>query len=156
LKKIEEFDTLKNEAYKYCGQFVSERLGRIQRQIKELETALTSETKSSAGDKHETGRAMIQLEREKLGQQLSELEKTQQLLSKVPKDRNSQLVGLGNLVMTDSFAYYIAISAGEYKNSTNSVYCISAATPIGKLIYGKAIGDTFHFNGKTSTILTIQ
>jgi len=87
LKKIEEFDTLKNEAYNYCGQFVAERLGRIQRQIKELETALTSETKSSAGDKHETGRAMIQLEREKLGQQLSELEKTQQLLSKVPKDK---------------------------------------------------------------------
>jgi transcription elongation GreA/GreB family factor len=156
LKKIEEFDTLKNEAYNYCGQFVSERLGRIQSQIKELETALTSETKSSAGDKHETGRAMIQLEREKLGQQLSELEKTQQLLSKVPKDRKSQLVGLGNLVITDSFAYYIAISAGEYKNSKNSVYCISAATPIGKLIYGKAVGDTFHFNGKTSTILTIR
>jgi transcription elongation GreA/GreB family factor len=156
LKKIEEFDTLKNEAYNYCGQFVSERLGRIQSQIKELETALTSETKSSAGDKHETGRAMIQLEREKLGQQLSELEKTQQLLSKVPKDRKSQLVGLGNLVITDSFTYYIAISAGEYKNSKNSVYCISAATPIGKLIYGKAVGDTFHFNGKTSTILTIR
>ena len=156
MKKIKEFETLKNEAYKYCRQFVEERLGRILAQIKELETALTSETKSSAGDKHETGRAMIQLEREKLGQQLSELEKTQQLLSKVPKDRNSQLVGLGNLVITDSFIYYIAISAGEFKNSTNSVYCISAATPIGKLIYGKSIGDTFHFNGKTSTILTIR
>lgn len=156
MKKIEEFEILKNEAYKYCGQFVSERIGRILSQIKELEIALSSETKSSAGDKHETGRAMIQLEREKLGRQLSELEKTQQLLSKVPKNRNSQLVGLGNLITTDSFTYYIAISAGEYKNSTNSVYCISAATPIGKLIYGKVIGDTFHFNGTTSTILTIH
>jgi transcription elongation GreA/GreB family factor len=156
LKKIEEIETLKKEVYNYCGQFVTDRLGRIQSQIKGLETALTSETKSSAGDKHETGRAMIQLEREKLGQQLSELEKTQQIFSKVPKDRSTQQVGLGNLVITDSFTYYIAISAGEYKNSTNSVFCISAATPIGKLIYGMAIGDTFNFNGKTSTILTIQ
>ncbi len=33
--------------------------------------ALFSETKSSAGDKHETGRAMLQLEMEKTSQQLA-------------------------------------------------------------------------------------
>lgn len=156
MKKIEEFEALKEAAYDHCCQFVNERLGRIQLQIKELEAALTSETKSSAGDKHETGRAMIQLEREKLGQQLSELEKTQQLLFKVPRDRGSKTIGLGNLIVTDSFSYYIAISAGEFRHETKSVYCISAATPIGKLVYGKAVGDAFHFNGKTATILIIR
>lgn len=156
MKKIEDLDALKIASYEYCGKYVADRLGRIQSQITELESALTSETKSSAGDKHETGRAMIQLEREKLGQQLAELEKTQLLLSKVPKNRDAKTIGLGNLVITDNFTYYIAISAGEFKNQTYTVYCISAATPIGKLIYGKSIGDTFHFNGKTFTILTIH
>ncbi|TLP73043.1 3-oxoacyl-ACP synthase [Maribacter sp. ACAM166] len=149
-------EELKRAAYDHCIQFVSERLGRIQLQIKELEIALSSETKSSAGDKHETGRAMIQLEREKLGQQLSELEKTQQLLSKVPKYRDSQTIGLGSLVITDSFSYYIGISAGEYKHTTKSVYCISAATPIGKLVFGKSVGHTINFNGKTNSILSIH
>lgn len=75
MKEIDSLKNLKKDAYNFCVLFVNERLARIQGQIKELETALTSETKSSAGDKHETGRAMIQLEREKLGQQLAELEK---------------------------------------------------------------------------------
>ncbi len=78
LKTTKNLESLKRDAYDYCFQFVSRKLDRIQVQIRELEQSLTSETKSSAGDKHETGRAMIQLEREKLGQQLSELEKTQQ------------------------------------------------------------------------------
>ncbi|TDS18505.1 hypothetical protein DFQ03_0208 [Maribacter caenipelagi] len=156
MKETESLDILKNDAYDFCVHFVNDRLTRIQGQIKELETALTSETKSSAGDKHETGRAMIQLEREKLGQQLAELEKTQQLLSKVPKDRNTPTVGLGSLVITDTATYYIAISAGEFKYASGAAYCISAATPIGKLIFGKSVGDVFHFNGKSSTILTIH
>lgn len=156
MKKIEDLDALKIGAYQYCVQSVAEKLHKIQLQIKELETALTSETKSSAGDKHETGRAMIQLEREKLGQQLAEVEKTQQLLFKVPKNRDAKTVGLGSLVITDSSIYYLAISAGEYKNTQASVYCISAATPIGKLVFGKSVGDTFLFNGKSSILLTIR
>ncbi|MDP5062652.1 MAG: 3-oxoacyl-ACP synthase [Maribacter sp.] len=156
MKETESFDTLKKEAYNFCVLFVTDRLTRIQNHIKELETALTSETKSSAGDKHETGRAMIQLEREKLGQQLAELEKTQQLLSKVPKDRKAPTIGLGSLVITDTFIYYIAISAGEFKSKPKSVYCISAATPIGKLAFGKAVGDVFSFNGKELTIVEVR
>lgn len=147
---------LKSAAYEYCVQSVTERLRRIRAQIKELETALTSETKSSAGDKHETGRAMIQLEREKLGQQLSIIEQTQQILSKVPKNRNSQTIGLGNLVITDSFAYYIAISAGEFLHEATSILCISAGTPIGQLMMGKSVGDTISFNQQTSSILSIH
>lgn len=155
MKEIESFDNLKKEAYNFCVLFVNDRLTRIQNQIKELELALTSETKSSAGDKHETGRAMIQLEREKLGQQLAELEKTQQLLLKVPTDRNAPTVGLGSLVITNTFVYYIAISAGEFKSKPKSVYCISAATPIGKLVFGRAVGDVFSFNGKELSIIGI-
>ncbi|MGB3142624.1 MAG: 3-oxoacyl-ACP synthase [Maribacter sp.] len=155
MKTTKNLESLKRDAYDYCFQFVSRKLDRIQVQIRELEQALTSETKSSAGDKHETGRAMIQLEREKLGQQLSELEKTQKLLSKVPRDRDTQTVGLGNLVITDAFNYYISISAGEFKHEGKAIYCISAATPIGQLLMGKSVGETFTFNGKTTSIVTI-
>lgn len=152
MKKTDDFNNIKKVAYAHCVQFVEERLKRIQLQISELEHALTSETKSSAGDKHETGRAMIQLEREKCGQQLSEVEKTKQLLSKVPKNRNTQTVGLGSLVKIDICFYYIAISAGTFNHEGTPVYCISASTPIGQLLMGKSPGSHFHFNGKTHSV----
>lgn len=155
MKKIEDLNALKIASYDYCGQYVADRLARIQAQIRELESALSSETKSSAGDKHETGRAMIQLEREKLGQQLAELEKIQHLFSKIPKNNSSLSVRLGSLVVTDSLIYYISISAGEFKSKSKSVYCISASTPIGKLIFSKVVGDSFSFNSKVIRILSI-
>lgn len=155
LKKTENLESFKNAANEYCFQFVELRKKRILDQIHQLETSLNSETKSSAGDKHETGRAMIQLEREKLGNQLSQIEKTQRLLYKVPINRNTQSVGLGNLVITDLHSYYIAISAGELKLKDRSIFCISAATPIGQLVLGKSVGEVFQFNGKQATIMAI-
>ena len=41
--------------------------------MKEIKEALFEEIKSSVGDKHETGRAMLQLEREKVGNQFYEV-----------------------------------------------------------------------------------
>jgi len=147
---------LKQQAFNYCSDFVLGRLNRLQNQIKEIETALTSETKSSAGDKHETGRAMLQLEREKLGAQLAEAENMQGLLKKaeVASERNN--IGLGSLIITDKQSYYIAISAGQFTYINESLFCISPGTPIGKLLLGKQKGDTIEFNHNTSTILKIS
>ncbi len=69
--------------YKLCFDFIENKRHTIQQTIAEIQQSLTSETKSSAGDKHETGRAMLQLEREKAGQQLAEIQKLQEHLSKV-------------------------------------------------------------------------
>ena len=66
---------LKQQLYQYCWTFIEDRFKTIQNNIEELQKALNSETKSSAGDKHETGRAMLQLDREKLGLQLAEINK---------------------------------------------------------------------------------
>ena len=147
--------TEKQQLYNFCRTFIDDRIARIQKNIAGIQESLTSETKSSAGDKHETGRAMLQLEREKLGQQLSEAEKTKQLLSKVSIDQNSTTVGLGSLVQTTTGNYFIAISAGEIKIDQKTVYCISAITPIGKAIFGKSVGDTFSFNQKKGKIESI-
>ena len=65
--------TLKETLLSKCHEFIDERHQRIQRTIDEIKVSLQSETKSSAGDKHETGRAMLQLEREKAGQQLKKI-----------------------------------------------------------------------------------
>ena len=66
---------LKKDLYLFCQAYISNRKARIEARIAAVSEALEAESKSSAGDKHETGRAMLQLEREKLGHQLAEAEK---------------------------------------------------------------------------------
>ena len=146
---------IKQHLYDFCQAFVEERILRIEKNIKGIQESLTSETKSSAGDKHEAGRAMLQLDREKLGQQLAEAEKIRHTLFKVPLETNSEIVRLGSLVKTTKTNYYLSISAGEYKGKEQSVFCISAATPIGKLLLGKSVGNVVIFNTDEIEILEI-
>lgn len=146
----------KKQLFDFCDAFVIARLERIHKHINDIQTALSSETKSSAGDKHETGRAMLQLEREKLGVRLAEAEKMRHTLLKVPLTANSELIGLGTWVKTTKAQYYLAISAGEFSEKNNMVYCISTATPIGLQLLGKSSGEAIHFNGEQIQILEIS
>jgi transcription elongation GreA/GreB family factor len=136
---------IKNELYAQCLDFVENRFNTIQNTINEIQESLTSETKSSAGDKHETGRAMLQLEREKAGNQLAEIQKTKESLSKVPISNTSEFIGLGSVVYTNKSNYFIAISAGELKVDNDVFYAISQNTPIGQLLMGKTVGNAVVF-----------
>ncbi len=147
---------LKENLYHFCSNFAKERVGRIQSQINEVQSALESETKSSAGDKHETGRAMLQLEREKLGLQLAESENLERLMQKVDILTRKTTVSLGSLVKTTMANYFLAISAGEFKSdATIKNYCISPNTPIGIMLLGKRVGQTIRFNNNEIEILEI-
>jgi len=51
---------VKEHLSEFCQEYVDGRILRIQNSIESIQQSLSSETKSSAGDKHETGRAMLQ------------------------------------------------------------------------------------------------
>lgn len=138
----------------FCQNFARRRTVGIQENIREIQESLLSETKSSAGDKHETGRAMLQLEREKLGRQLAEAEKMNLVLSKIPL-KNSKMVALGSLVKTTKANYYLAISAGACTLGDLTVFCVSTMTPMGKALLGKSEGDTFVFSEEEIKILAV-
>ena len=127
----------------------------LEQQKKSLQKDLTSETKSSAGDKHETGRAMIQLEREKLGNQIREIELNYQRLNTVKDVKTSTIISLGSLIFTDKANYYVAIAADSCEVNSKVFYCISSQSPIGKLLIGKKINESIMFNNIKSTILEI-
>lgn len=146
---------MKKALLEFCWEYVDERSARLKKQGDGLQESLGSETKSSAGDKHETGRAMVQLEQEKLGQQLQELEATRSVLNKINMDNPSDKVRLGSLVKTSKANYFVAISAGAFKYGDGVVYCISASAPIARLLIGKEKGDSFSFNGTPQTILEV-
>ena len=146
---------LKEELYSHCKIFINKRLEAIQKTINEIQGSLHSETKSSAGDKHETGRAMLQLEREKAGHQLAEIQKLNQLLLKIDSLKSSKIIGLGSLVKTTQANYFISISAGELQVKQEAFFAISVHTPIGQLLLGKTVGDDIKFRNQSFKIIEV-
>ena len=140
--------SIKQELYNQCLEFVENRFNAIQYSINEIQESLRSETKSSAGDKHETGRAMLQLEREKRGNQLAEIGKVKEALSKIDITKTQNAIAIGSVVYTSKSNYFIAISAGELKFGNENFYSISPSTPIGLLLIGKRPGDSIQFRNQ--------
>ncbi len=143
---------IKEQLYTKCNDALQARLALVKKSILDLENALQSETKSSAGDKHETGRAMIQIEREKAGQQLAEIQKSQELLQKIDYNSIHKNIALGSVVYTSQHNYFISISVGEISLNEASFYAISPLSPIAKLLLGKTEGDTLTFRDNTFVI----
>lgn len=146
---------IKQQLYKECESFLKERADTLHHIIAGIQESLQSETKSSAGDKHETGRAMLQLEREKAGNQFAAIQQQQQLLAKVNVDKENTVVSLGSLVKTANGTYFVAISKGLITIDNTPYFVVAPQSPIGKLLLGKKQGDQVVFNGKTIQIEAI-
>ncbi|MDT7831344.1 3-oxoacyl-ACP synthase [Flavobacteriaceae bacterium S356] len=147
---------IKQKLYKRCEEIVDHRLLNIENTIASHRKALNSETKSSAGDKHETGRAMLQLEMEKAGQQLVSVQQMKETLAKIDISRESNIVSLGALIGTNTGNYFLSISAGQMQIEKTTYFAISTSSPIGKLLLGKKEGEGLFWNGRKIKIHTIS
>ena len=134
---------------------LNERTARIQTAFDDLKNALNSESKSTAGDKHETGRAMAQLEQEKLSNQLTQVMNLKETLSKVDPTEYHKLVQYGSLVNTNNGTFFFSVGLGKIDINGYDVFCITATTPLGQLLIGKRKGDSVKMNGRAMKILDI-
>ncbi|MBX9853042.1 MAG: GreA/GreB family elongation factor [Cytophagaceae bacterium] len=144
--------SLKPLLHQQCLRFAEERIAAAQTAIEDAQASANEETKSSAGDKYETGRSMMQLEIEKNSAQLAEGMKLKQTLSLINPDNTSDKVLLGSLVITGNGIFYIAISAGQIKLDNKIFFAVSPVSPIGALLMGKKSGDQVEFNGKKFSV----
>jgi transcription elongation GreA/GreB family factor len=145
----------KHKLYQHCVNFLDERISVAREAIREAQASANDETKSSAGDKYETGRAMMQLEIEKNTVQLQEARKQREILENIAIDHVTQTIQLGSFVITESETFFLAISIGLQVIDGKRYAIISPATPIGKSLVGLKVGDKFIFAGKQLTILQI-
>ncbi|MEZ4801465.1 MAG: 3-oxoacyl-ACP synthase [Gelidibacter sp.] len=146
---------IKAQLYQKCIDFVENRFLIVENSIKEIQESLISETKSSAGDKHETGRAMLQLEREKVGQQLAKVEKLKKDLIKIDISKTTKIIGLGSIVFTTQANYFISISAGILQVGDFSFFAISPNSPIGEILMGKTLDNTIVLRTQNFKILHV-
>ena len=131
-----------------CVRYIKDRKEKVLQAIASIEESLFEEGKSTAGDKHHTGRAMLQIERENTGIQLLEIENTESVLRKVSIYSKSDVIRLGSLVSTKNANYCLSISAGMVSVNAKNYICISIGSPIGQLLLGKKKGDSYTFSGK--------
>jgi transcription elongation GreA/GreB family factor len=110
-----------------------------------------SDTKSSAGDKFETGREMMQREMDKLSALVDNTLNSIAKLDRLADLPASLVISEGSLVETDQETYFISIGYGKL----DSIYAISIESPLGLELKGKRVGDRIEMRGRNITIKSI-
>jgi len=139
-----------------CKSYLDEKIQSLNTIIKEVSESSNSESKSSAGDKHETSKAMMQLEIEKLGTQLKEAEGQLAEFEKINFNKNFQNIDQGCLVETNKGYFLIASSIGKITVDDKIVFVISSKSPLALKLIGSKQRDTVIFNDVSYSIITIN
>ena len=139
---------IKEQLFRICEADIEKRIKSIDEVLKSIEESRNSETKSSAGDKYETGRSMMQMEEQKCRQQLFQANQVRLELMKIDIQRKSDKVEKGSLVETTNGNYFISIGIGRVRLDDVLYYCISSRSPIGMKLMHKEKGDEIEFNGR--------
>jgi len=139
---------LKRDLYTLCVNYVKERIATAKQAIDDAQQSAGEETKSSAGDKYETSREMMQQETDRNQAQLNEANKLLIALNHINVDGCSPSAIPGSLVITDNGKFYLSISAGALTLNGEGYFAVSPASPIGGKLMGRKTGDEFNLNGK--------
>ena len=137
-----------------CHAFIEQRIAAARTAMQAAQESSSSETKSSAGDKYETGREMANAERDRNAAHLRQAQQLQAELARINPDAACDTVRPGALVSTSLGQFYISTSAGKLDGT--DVFAVSAAAPVALALKGLRAGQEAVFNGKTVRVLTVD
>ena len=147
---------IKVSFHKQSLEVVNDKIKHLTHSIGETSKALHDETKSSAGDKYETGREMIKQELDKLEAQLLHARRERQILVQIDPTKTRNRAELGSLVtVSGPINYFLSISGGKCETERGIIHSISPMSPIGQAMLGLKTGDTFTFAGKPVQIESV-
>jgi transcription elongation GreA/GreB family factor len=147
--------TLKEQLHQQCVNYVQQRMDAAQQAIAEAQQAANNDTKSSAGDKYETGREMAQQETNRNLTQLNEANKLMVALNRIGTGAQSITAEAGSIIKTNQGNFYLSISAGNIRINNEAYVAISTASPVGLKLKGTRTGDHFEFNGKHYSVIEV-
>ena len=139
---------IKSSLYQLCLNFIEERINTAETALQQAREASNDDTKSSAGDKYETSREMMQQDIDRNKRLLIDAEENQKVLTSLKDAPFSESARNGSLIYTNQGNFYLSISAGQLHLGKEIIFAISAVSPIGKLLLGKQKGNSFELNGK--------
>lgn len=145
----------KNQIVEHIKFILQSKIDGLNVELKALQEDLSGVSKSTAGDKHETGRAMVHLEQERLGKQLQDLQQQRNAFHSIDfTPKNS--IAPGSLVKTNMNVYFLSLPLGLMEFGNEKIMSLSIASPFGKILYGKKTGDSVEFNGLKQKIKEIS
>ena len=148
--------TLKQKVYNFYTQVVHDKLRSLQQLLADLKESGSNETKSTAGDKHETALAMLQIEQANVGAQLQDVLEKKAALEKINPALSSSKIVNGSLVKTDKGYLFISMALGKATIDGNSVIALSPQSPLGKKLLGLSSGDVAAINNNKYVIESIE
>jgi transcription elongation GreA/GreB family factor len=147
---------IKNQLYQQSLTFIEQRIQTAETALQQAREASNDDTKSSAGDKYETSREMMQQDIDRNKRLLIDAQDNLRVLQSIDSSAKSENVIHGSYVITNQGSFYISVSAGQLHVGEKTVFAISPASPIGKLLLEKKKGNGFEFNGKKYLIESIE
>ena len=148
--------TFKEQVYIQCMSIISQKIDDMQKTLDDLRDSIKNETKSTAGDKYETARAMLQIEQENVSKQMTDLLEQKTQLEKVAMVGASGTVIKGSLVKTDRGYLFLSIALGKVKAGDVMVVALSPQSPLGKQLQGLKVGESAEMNGAKYAVERIE
>ena len=129
------------------------RVESAQSEVEGFQDSLGAEAKSTAGDKHETGRAMVQQEMERA---VSALQQARAFLQALHAQQPAEgpPARWGSWVVLDGLQVAIAQPLGRIETHAGIVQVISPESPLAQALVQAAAGpgDAVQVNGRTMQV----
>lgn len=138
-----------------CLAPVRSRIEQINGSLEQAREASLQETKSSAGDKYETGREMMRIQSDMQALHLYEAQDLLHRLERVDVSQVHTSVRPGAVVLTDVGLYFISQSIGPVVLDGLEYQTMSLASPLGKVIKGLSCGESAPFRERTVLVRDI-
>jgi len=152
---METYLELKKAVHQHCQDVLQTRIDTAKGDIGEVLEFLHDDNKSSAGDKHETGRAMAHLEVENRQGALQNLTKMNAALKQFDPAKSYNQIVPGALVVTDKGIFYVTISLGKLIVNEEEIMVISYQAPIIAALKNTPVGSVATFHGNQYKLLHI-
>ena len=130
----------------FCLAALNARLETILEAMKNAQESANNETKSSAGDKHETGRAMSQLENEMNAKQLLEITAELNTVQQIDVSKVNFKAVAGAFVICKHDAFFIITGMGVQIVEEKKVVFLSPKAPLAVKLKEVMAGQNFEFN----------
>ncbi len=145
----------KEALYALAMEQLETKLCMAEAEISSARKASENETKSSAGDKYETSREMLQQEIRMSQAQLFETQKLKHALLQINPTKPCASAGTGALLHTSLGNFYISISLGQVFLDSIPYQLISSNSPIARALEGVAAGQSINFNQRKIDIQSV-
>ncbi len=139
--------TIKQKIFLHYLQICNIKIAVLQQTLVELKESGSNETKSTAGDKHETALAMLQIEQTNKRLQLQQAQEQKVVIEKLETVINTIKIVHGSLVKTNKGYFYISVALGKTIIEDSTVIALSPQSPLGAKLMGLSLHSNIEMNG---------